>query len=52
MEFKLLGPLTVRIDGRDCTVAAAKQRIVLATLLLSPNQTWPLASAPEAPQIA
>lgn len=34
VEFGLLGPLVVRIDGTSVPVQAAKQRVVLAALLL------------------
>ncbi len=35
--FRVLGPLTVRIDGRAVPVNAARQRVVLAMLLMSAN---------------
>ena len=38
MEFRILGPLEVLADGRVLDVGAAKQRALLATLLLSPNR--------------
>lgn len=38
MDYSLLGPLEVRQDGRPVAVPAAKHRVVLATLLLSPNE--------------
>lgn len=38
MWFGLLGPLLVRIGGRDRQVPAAKQRVLLAALLLSPRR--------------
>ncbi|WP_394618664.1 tetratricopeptide repeat protein [Lentzea sp. JNUCC 0626] len=38
MEFRLLGPLEVLRDGVEVTVPSAKQRVVLATLLLRANQ--------------
>jgi YVTN family beta-propeller protein len=37
MEFRVLGPLEVLDDGRDLTPARAKQRAVLAMLLLHAN---------------
>jgi len=37
MEFRILGPLEVLDDGRDLTPARAKQRAVLAMLLLHAN---------------
>ncbi|MFI6318733.1 BTAD domain-containing putative transcriptional regulator [Nonomuraea sp. NPDC050556] len=37
MEFGVLGPLVVRIDGKAVTPASAKQRILLAVLLSHAN---------------
>jgi DNA-binding SARP family transcriptional activator/tetratricopeptide (TPR) repeat protein len=37
-EFCLLGPLLVRCDGATVPVSSAKQRVVLAALLLSPGR--------------
>jgi class 3 adenylate cyclase/DNA-binding SARP family transcriptional activator len=34
LEFEILGPLTVRAHGRELPLGAAKQRALLATLLL------------------
>jgi DNA-binding SARP family transcriptional activator len=42
-EFCLLGPLQVRVGGTDVPVRAARQRAVLAALLLSANQVVPVA---------
>src|SRR6266516_3917082 len=39
MEFRVLGPLEVRVDGRGLELGGLRQRRVLATLLLSPNRT-------------
>jgi len=36
-QYRLLGPLRVVVDGREVTVSAAKQRTLLATLLLRAN---------------
>lgn len=36
--FRILGPLVVEVDGRELTVAAPRQRVVLAALLLNANQ--------------
>src|SRR5689334_7066700 len=36
-RYQLLGPLCVQVDGHEVTVTAAKQRILLATLLLRAN---------------
>ncbi len=41
-QFSILGPLTVRSGGRALTPAAAKQRILLATLLLHDRRLVPL----------
>ena len=38
MEFRVLGPLEVLDDGRLVDVGGAKQRAVLAVLLLQPNR--------------
>jgi DNA-binding SARP family transcriptional activator len=37
LEFSVLGPLEVRIKGRPVPIASARQRIVLATLLMAAN---------------
>ncbi|MDH6135611.1 DNA-binding SARP family transcriptional activator [Kitasatospora sp. MAA4] len=43
MEFGILGPLLVRDDaGRTCVVPAAKQRVLLAALLVRPGQLTPV----------
>jgi DNA-binding SARP family transcriptional activator len=39
MEFLILGPLEVRVDGRPLNLGGLTQRRVLAALLLSPNRT-------------
>ncbi len=41
-QFSILGPLTVRSGGRTLTPAAAKQRTLLATLLLHDRRLVPL----------
>ena len=38
MEFRILGPLEVFDDGRSVDVGAAKQRALLAFLLLNANR--------------
>src|SRR3954454_3703321 len=38
MDFGILGPLEIRHDGRAIECKGAKQRILLAMLLLRPNQ--------------
>jgi YVTN family beta-propeller protein len=38
MEFGILGPLEVRQDGRERLITGAKQRALLAVLLLNVNQ--------------
>ncbi len=48
MEFCLLGPLTVRVDGMAMRVAAAKQRVVLAALLLNADRVMALDELSEA----
>jgi DNA-binding SARP family transcriptional activator len=41
MEFRVLGPLEVVVDGRDRTPSAAKERALLSLLLVQPNQVVP-----------
>jgi DNA-binding SARP family transcriptional activator/Tfp pilus assembly protein PilF len=48
MEFCLLGPLTVRCDGAAVTVAAGKQRAVLAALLLDAGRVVPVGELAQA----
>jgi DNA-binding SARP family transcriptional activator/basic membrane lipoprotein Med (substrate-binding protein (PBP1-ABC) superfamily) len=38
IEFRVLGPLEVRVDGEPVTLGGAKQRAALAALLLSANE--------------
>src|SRR5712692_5528614 len=38
MEFLILGPLEVRSEGRELSLGGAKQRAVLAVLLLHRNE--------------
>lgn len=38
VEFELLGPLVVRVDGREIDTGPPKQRALLAVLLLSANE--------------
>ena len=42
MEFRLLGPLEARADGEPLPLGGAKQRALLARLLLEPNRTVPV----------
>lgn len=42
LDFRILGPLEVTINARRVPVAAGKQRVLLATLLLSANQIVPV----------
>ena len=39
MEFRILGPLEVRVAGRVLDLGGVRQRRVLAAMLLSPNRT-------------
>ena len=39
MDFRILGPLEVLDAGRAVTIGGAKQRALLALLLLHPNET-------------
>lgn len=41
-EFRVLGPVEVLYDGRSLPVAAHKQRVLLATLLLRANRAVPV----------
>src|SRR5215471_16875471 len=47
-EFGLLGPLVVRHDEVEVPIAAARQRVVLAALLLRANQVVPIGELAEA----
>ena len=38
MEFKILGPLEVLVDGRPLELGGAKQRALLTVLLLHANE--------------
>src|SRR5438128_9080725 len=38
MEFRILGPLAVCSEGRELSLGGAKQRALLAVLLLHPNE--------------
>src|SRR5215467_14461639 len=42
LEFGLLGPLLVRREAEEVPIAAARQRVVLAALLLRANQVVPV----------
>ncbi|WP_221356220.1 AfsR/SARP family transcriptional regulator [Streptomyces beigongshangae] len=48
LSFKLLGPLEISVDGETALVSSARQRAVLATLLLSPDRTVSVATLTEA----
>src|SRR6478752_7922880 len=41
LEFRILGPLTVRVDGATVPIGGPKQRALLALLLLSANRVVP-----------
>jgi len=41
MDFRILGPLEVAKDGHPLALGAAKQQVVLAVLLLHPNESSP-----------
>src|SRR6187455_1373620 len=38
LEFRILGPLSVRVDGAEVPIGGPKQRALLALLLLSANR--------------
>jgi predicted ATPase/DNA-binding SARP family transcriptional activator len=42
VEFRILGPLEVRVDGRHVAVPGARQRALLCALLLRPGEVVPL----------
>ena len=42
LSFQLLGPLAVQVSGRDLAIGGARQRTVLALLLLSPGRIVPV----------
>ncbi|OBK46877.1 BTAD domain-containing putative transcriptional regulator [Mycobacterium sp. 1081908.1] len=44
LRFGVLGPLQMRANGTDVALGAAKQRAVLATLLINRNRTVPIDS--------
>ncbi len=48
MEFRILGPLDVRAGGRALDLGGARQRRVLAALLLNPDRAVPLSLLIEA----
>src|SRR2546426_7180516 len=41
-QFRLLGPLEVRLDGSPVVLRAGKHRALLAALLLRPNRVVPV----------
>jgi DNA-binding SARP family transcriptional activator/tetratricopeptide (TPR) repeat protein len=41
VQFRILGPLDIVLDGRPVTIAAPRQRAVLAALLLNANRVLP-----------
>ena len=47
VEFAVLGPLRVRVDGDAVPAGPAKQRALLTLLLLRPNEVVPLAAVIE-----
>ena len=42
MEFRILGPLEVRCDGRAIAVGGEKRRALLSVLLLALVMIWTL----------
>ena len=48
MRYRILGPLTVVVDGRQVAVTAGRDRIVLAMMLLHPNRIVGLSDLVEA----
>lgn len=43
MRYRLLGPLAVDVGGQPVEIAAARDRVLLAMLLLQPNRVVTLA---------
>jgi DNA-binding SARP family transcriptional activator len=39
VEFRVLGPLEVRVDDRPLPLGGTRPRVVLATLLLAPTRS-------------
>jgi DNA-binding SARP family transcriptional activator/tetratricopeptide (TPR) repeat protein len=48
MRFRILGPLSVIVDGRSVVITATRDRIVLAMLLLNPGRVLSVDSLIEA----
>jgi hypothetical protein len=46
MEFRILGPLEVSSEGQALDLGGAKQRALLAVLLLDPNNVWRICASP------
>lgn len=44
LRYRLLGSLCVERDGKEISIGAAKQRVLLALLLINANQTVPMDS--------
>lgn len=42
MEFRILGPLEVRHDGREVKIGGSRQQIALSMMLLEPGKVIPL----------
>nr|WP_221378296.1 AfsR/SARP family transcriptional regulator [Actinoplanes polyasparticus] len=48
MRYRILGPLSVTVDGRDVAITAGRDRIVLAMLLLHPGRVLGVGALAEA----
>ncbi|MEV6842609.1 winged helix-turn-helix domain-containing protein [Actinoplanes sp. NPDC051411] len=48
MRFRILGPLSVTVDGRPVAVTASRDRVVLAALLLQAGRVVPAGALIEA----
>src|ERR1700676_4322361 len=48
MEFRLLGPLEVHLNGKLVDIGAGRQQVVLAMLLLGSNRIVPVSRLIEA----
>jgi DNA-binding SARP family transcriptional activator len=48
IEFRILGPLTVLVDGSPIAIGGPKQRALLALLLISANRVASRATASSA----
>src|SRR5262245_38655121 len=48
MRYRILGPLRIQVGDTDTTLAAGRERTMLAVLLLYPNEVLPVERLAEA----